>query len=108
VLIQKPEAFEPYLRRADANPLTSAITKPPAKLPDRFKTWTEFFVFCGLPLEVSINLEASFLQNKMGLDQIPDLNIEILKELGVKVGHLMKILKVVNMMHDRDSRKRSA
>lgn len=49
-----------------------------------FSTWAEFLEMCGLE-EYREQYETLFKSNAIELDQVPDFNNEVLKELKIKV-----------------------
>lgn len=55
-----------------------------------FSTWAEFMEMCGLE-EYTEQYEALFRSNAIELDQVPDFNNDVLKELKIKMGHIMKV-----------------
>jgi hypothetical protein len=62
----------------------------------KVKSWFEFLTeVCGLSEEDAKTYASTFKKNDIQEDQISDINTQILKDLGVKVGHLMRIMKGV-------------
>lgn len=117
VLVQNPTVVEEALARsledhsraslppapppstlAPPPPTAAVSTSTPASA-SAWGSWLEFFVACGIPLDQAELYEPAFVDAAIELEQIPDLNLELLKELRVKFGHLMKIMKVVQQMH---------
>jgi len=62
------------------------------------KNWLEFFTTAGLSDEDARAYTKIFEENEIEVNQAADLSTEILKELGVKIGHLMKIMKHVKQV----------
>jgi len=62
------------------------------------KNWLEFFTTAGLVDEDARTYTKIFEENEIEINQAADLSTEILKELGVKIGHLMKIMKHVKQV----------
>jgi len=61
--------------------------------PVNFSSWKQFFEACGLKdAETYAKL---FEENEMELDQIPDLTDDILKDIIVKAGPVMKVSKYI-------------
>jgi hypothetical protein len=82
----------------DVAPPAPAAAPPASALPT---SWAEFFTACGLPDDVCADYAGLFEESAIGLDQIPDLSNEILKDLEIKPGHRMKIMKLVTTTYKR-------
>jgi hypothetical protein len=70
-----------------------AVTVSPARR-GGFNNWSDFFAAAGLS-DYAAEYEVLFRANAIELDQIQDLSGDVLKELHMKMGHIMKIMKLV-------------
>lgn len=78
------------------SPSGRSQTAPTPSTPTKVKSWFEFLTdVCGLSEEDAKTYANTFKKNDIQEDQIGDINTQILKDLGVKVGHLMRIMKGV-------------
>lgn len=81
------------------NSSSPSPTHTPALPPSKARSWVEFLTeVCGLSEEDAKTYANTFKKNDIQEDQIGDINTQILKDLGVKVGHLMRIMKGVRSM----------
>ena len=60
-----------------------------------FAQWHELFLAAAVPEPFASDYAQSFTENEIELDQAPELTTEILKELKVKLGHILRILRHV-------------
>jgi len=60
--------------------------------------WELFFFAAGLPQQAATEYTQIFIVNDIELSQISDITSEILKDLGFKIGHSLKIMKYINTM----------
>eukprot|EP01113_Clastostelium_recurvatum_P017435 TRINITY_DN2045_c0_g2_i1.p1 TRINITY_DN2045_c0_g2~~TRINITY_DN2045_c0_g2_i1.p1 ORF type:complete len:988 (+),score=208.85 TRINITY_DN2045_c0_g2_i1:343-2964(+) len=75
---------------------TTAISSTPSSTSPVFapQDWNEFFAKTGLASDVATKYVQLFDENGIDLRDISELSHDILKELDVKVGHRMAIMKV--------------
>jgi hypothetical protein len=55
----------------------------------------KIFIDSGVPPDFAREYAAAFVDNEIELDQAKDLTTEILKDLKVKLGHILRILRHV-------------
>ena len=60
-----------------------------------YKNWREFLEAAEVPDEAVVKYVQTLESNAIEIDQIGELNTEILRGLGFKMGHILKILRVV-------------
>ena len=60
-----------------------------------YKTWRAFLEAAEVPDEAVVKYVQIFESNAIELDQVSELNTEILRGLGFKMGHILKILRVI-------------
>ena len=62
-------------------------------------SWAGFFKDAGLPASVCANYAVLFIDNRMKKSMLPDLNKEILHELGIRaIGDIISILRQVDIV----------
>jgi len=91
------QKLKPLSRAAASAPPPVAVTEQQPGVP--FASWAEFLALCGLQ-EYTETYETLFARHAIELDQVPDFNSDVLKELKIKMGHIMKMMKVVNSLHN--------
>ncbi len=57
--------------------------------------WFQLFLDSGVPDAFSKEYALTFAENEIELDQASELTPEILKELRVKLGHILRIIRFV-------------
>lgn len=60
-----------------------------------YRNWREFLEAAEVPDEAVVKYVQTLESNAIEIDQIGELNTEILRGLGFKMGHILKILRVV-------------
>jgi hypothetical protein len=78
---------------------TPSVGPPPA--PPLPKQWREILLECGLPEDAAVSVEQQFLENRLEPDQVEDLTMELMKEMGLKVGHILKIRRWIGAQMEK-------
>ncbi|CAG8505262.1 6612_t:CDS:10 [Ambispora leptoticha] len=79
--------------KGDNTPLAAIVA---AKSPKKYRSdydWFDFFLKAGIGHEEAYKYATSFLAEKMDETSIPALNRDLMKELGVKEGDIIRIKK---------------
>lgn len=61
----------------------------------KFPNWRSFLEAAEVPDEAIVKYVHTLEQNAIEMDQVGELNTEILRGMGFKMGHILKILRVV-------------
>lgn len=70
--------------------------------------WHKFFISAGIPPQSASAYAASFSQNRITSDMLPDLNKDYLKDLGVKLlGDVIAILKHAQKIQNEKAQKKA-
>jgi hypothetical protein len=64
-----------------------------------YSSIASFLAATQIPEDALAGLEAQFAEHAVEPDQLRELTSDILKEMGVRLGHAMKILKTINELH---------
>lgn len=86
-----PPAPEPAAPAPE--PTTPAPKPATGELP---ASWEEFFKLCGVPDDAAVQYAETFRDGEIELSQIPDLTNDILRDMDVKPGHRMKVMKHIS------------
>jgi len=82
---------------ADAPAAAAAASAPAASASEPVeitaKTWLEFLAMCEIDEKDAPAIASIFEENEMSVSQAVDLDMEVLKELGIKMGPRLKIMK---------------
>ena len=80
---------------SSSSPSAVPAAAPGAAVAETFACWKDLLVACGLGDAEAGELAAVFEENELDVAQAVDLDADTLKELGVKMGPRLKILKYV-------------
>uniref|UniRef100_A0A1B0DND9 DUF5577 domain-containing protein n=1 Tax=Phlebotomus papatasi TaxID=29031 RepID=A0A1B0DND9_PHLPP len=70
-------------------------------------TWVKFFGAAGIPSNVSASYAHAFVENRMQMNMLMDLNKEYLREMGIMpMGDIIAILRHAKIVHDQNTRER--
>lgn len=60
------------------------------------RTWLEFFTLGGFAKDLSEQYAALFQEHAIDMEQMADLNAQVLRDMGLRVGPIMRIMRAVS------------
>jgi hypothetical protein len=70
--------------------------------------WFDFFLQCGVALQICERYAAAFNKDEMGEENMPDINPVLLRNLGIKEGDNLRIMKFLDNKYGRTRGKSSS
>lgn len=87
-------------------PAPPASAEAVAQFTSAPRTWLEFFTMGGFAKDLSEQYAALFQEHAIDMEQIADLNAQVLRDMGLRVGPIMRIMRAVNTF--AESKKKTA
>ncbi|KAF9736212.1 Actin cytoskeleton-regulatory complex protein sla1 [Paraphaeosphaeria minitans] len=71
--------------------------------------WFDFFLQCGVNPQICERYAQAFTRDQMGEENMPDITEKLLRNLGVKEGDILRVMKFLDKKYNRsgDGEKRS-
>ena len=64
-----------------------------ADRPKKEYDWFEFFLQCGVNPQICERYSSAFLRDEMGQENLPDIDANLLRTLGLKEGDILRVMK---------------
>jgi actin cytoskeleton-regulatory complex protein SLA1 len=64
--------------------------------------WFDFFLGCGVNPQICERYAQAFKRDEMGEEVMPDISSELLRQLGLKEGDILRVMKFLDSKYSRN------